>query len=125
MAKKQPKPDTEEKPELLSVIGEALLEKKADHIKVLDVRSLTTVTDYFIVCEATSDTQIKAIAANVMEKTKSVSGEPVWKREGLETNRWVVLDYVTIVVHIFLDELRSFYALEKMWNDAVISEIKD
>jgi len=116
------------KPELaplVSIINEALLEKKAEHVRVLDVRKLTTLTDYFIVCQGGSDTQIRALANNVTEKIKEQTGEHVWRKEGLENKKWVVLDYVDVVVHIFNEETRNFYALEKMWNDAEITVIQD
>jgi len=110
---------------LVSIINEALLEKKAEHVRVLDVRKLTTLTDYFIVCQGGSDTQIRALANNVTEKIKEQTGEHVWRKEGLENKKWVVLDYVDVVVHIFNEETRNFYALEKMWNDAEITVIQD
>jgi len=110
---------------LVSLINEALLEKKAEDVRVLDVRKLTTLTDYFIVCQGGSDTQIRALANNVTEKIKEQTGEHVWRKEGLENKKWVVLDYVDVVVHIFNEETRNFYALEKMWNDAEITDIQD
>lgn len=116
---------TDDAPALLDAISEALLEKKAEDITLLDVRNLTTLTDYFIVCHAGSDVQIKAIADNVMEQTREKVGEKAWKKEGLETRRWVVLDYVNVVVHIFLRQQREFYGIERMWNDAEITKIED
>ncbi|TVQ70691.1 MAG: ribosome silencing factor [Balneolaceae bacterium] len=110
---------------LVSLINEALLEKKAENVRVLDVRKLTTLTDYFIVCQGGSDTQIRALANNVTEKIKEQTGEHVWRKEGLDNKKWVVLDYVDVVVHIFNEETRNFYALEKMWNDAEITDIRD
>ncbi len=110
---------------LVALINEALLEKKAEKLRVLDVRKLTTLTDYFIVCQGGSDTHIKALANNVTEKIKEKTGEHVWRKEGLESRKWVVLDYVDVVVHIFNEETRNFYALEKMWNDAEITHIED
>lgn len=111
-------------PQLVSLINEALLEKKAEQLNVLDVRNLTTLTDFFIICNGNSDTQIKALADNVTEKIKEQTGEHVWRKEGLENKKWVVLDYVDVVVHIFNEETRQFYALEKMWNDAEITTIE-
>lgn len=111
--------------QLIGTIGEALLQKKAEEITVLDVRKVTTLTDYFIVCHALSDSQVKAIADNVTEETKKIFGERVWRKEGHDTNRWIVLDYVNVVVHIFLKDLREYYGIERMWSDAVVSEIKD
>lgn len=110
---------------LINTITEALLEKKAKEITVLDVRELTTLTDFFIVCHGTSDTQIGALASSVSQKTKKVLGEAEWKKEGLEARRWIILDYVNVVVHIFSKEKRDYYGIERMWNDATITEIED
>ncbi|HKL15646.1 MAG TPA: ribosome silencing factor [Balneolaceae bacterium] len=110
---------------LINTITDALLEKKAKDIVVLDVRDLTTLTDYFIVCHGTSDTQIGALANSVSVKTKEELGEAEWKKEGLEARRWIILDYVNVVVHIFSKEKREFYGIERMWNDAEISRIED
>ena len=111
--------------QLIEAIGEALLSKKAENILKLDVRKLTTLTDYFIVCHANSDSQVKALADVVVEDVKNTFGERVWRKEGHTTNRWIVLDFVNVVVHIFLHDLREYYGIERMWSDAVISEIKD
>jgi ribosome-associated protein len=89
------------------------------------VRGLTTLTDYFIVCHGTSDTQIGALASSVSQKTKKELGEAEWKKEGLEARRWIILDYVNVVVHIFSQEKREFYGIERMWNDAEITKIED
>lgn len=110
---------------LVEVISNALLEKKGEEIKILDVHELTTLTDKFVVCHATSDVQIKALANNVLQSTKEQLGEAAWKEEGRESRRWVILDYVNVVVHIFKKELREYYALERMWNDAVITTVED
>ncbi|MEX0679922.1 MAG: ribosome silencing factor [Balneolales bacterium] len=112
-------------PPLVLLINEALLEKKAENLVVLDVRHITTLTDFFIVCQGGSDTQIKALANNVTERIKEQTGEHVWKKEGLDSKKWVVLDYVDVVVHIFNEETRNYYALENMWNDAKVTTIKD
>jgi len=110
---------------LIDAITEALLEKKAKDIVLLDVRGLTTLTDYFIVCHGTSETQIRALAGNVTEKTKKQAGEAVWKQEGIDARRWIILDYVNIVVHIFNEEKREFYGIERMWGDAEKTKIED
>jgi ribosome-associated protein len=114
-----------QKQELLNTITEAMLEKKAHRVVVLDVRELTTLTDYFVICDAETDIQVKAIAENVSVKTKEVLAEPAWQKEGFDTRRWIILDYVDIVVHVFQTELREYYNLEKMWIDAVRTEIVD
>lgn len=110
---------------LIDLVKEGLLEKKAKDIKVMDVRDLTSLTDFFVVCHGTSDTQIGALASSVMEKVKQGTGENVWQREGLEGRRWIILDYVNVVVHIFSEEKRDYYGIERMWNDALITEVSD
>ncbi len=111
--------------ELLDIITEAMLEKKANNVTILDVREQTTLTDFFVICDAETDIQVKAIAENVSVKTKELASEPAWQKEGFDTRRWVILDYVNIVVHVFQTNLRSFYNLEKMWSDAVRVEVAD
>ncbi|REL29063.1 ribosome silencing factor [Rhodohalobacter sp. SW132] len=119
------KTKTADSAKLIETISEALLEKRAKNIVLLDVRELTTLTDYFIVCHGSSDTQIRALANSVTEKTKKDLGESVWKKEGMEIRRWIILDYVNIVVHIFSEEKREYYGIEKMWSDAVRTELED
>lgn len=111
--------------DLKTVIIEALLEKKAKDIVILDVHELTTLTDLFIVCHGTSETQIRALAGNVVDEVKKNLAEQVWQKEGMESRKWIILDYVNIVVHIFSKEKRDYYGIEKMWNDAVITEIEE
>ncbi|MTI89626.1 MAG: ribosome silencing factor [Balneolaceae bacterium] len=111
--------------EMLNIITEALLSKKAQDITVLDVSELTTLTEYFVVCHGKSDVQIKALADAAMEEVKKQTGENVWKKEGLHARSWVILDYVNIVVHVMSKEKRDFYGIEHMWNDAKITQIKD
>jgi ribosome-associated protein len=116
---------TADSDKLIEVITNALLERKAEDITVLDVHELTTLADKFVVCHANTDVQIKAIADNVNKETKEKLSEKAWKEEGRETRRWVILDYVNVVVHIFKKELREYYALERMWNDAPVRKIED
>lgn len=116
---------TTDSAKLVEIVTEALLEKKAEEITVLDVHELTTLADTFVVCHATSDVQIKALADNVNRATREKLGEKAWKEEGRDTRRWVILDYVNVVVHIFKKELREYYALERMWNDAGIRHIEE
>lgn len=116
---------TADSEKLISVIIQALLDKKAEDVTVLDVHELTTLADKFVVCHATTDVQIKAIADSVSKQTGEQLDEKPWKEEGRDTRRWVILDYVNVVVHIFKKELREYYALERMWNDAVITKIED
>lgn len=116
---------TADSQKLLEVICESLLEKKAENITILDVQELTTLADKFVICHASSDVQIKAIADNVSRKTREKLDEKPWKEEGKDSRRWVVLDYVNVVVHIFKEEVRTYYALERIWNDAEIIRVED
>lgn len=110
---------------LAHTVSEALLEKKGEDIKILDVRGLTTLTDFFVICHASTDVQIRALANGVLEKAKEDHDEQAWQKEGMESRRWVILDYVNVVVHIFNREQREFYGFEKMWNDATITPVED
>lgn len=116
---------TSDSDKLIDLVTLGLKEKKAKDIRVMDVRELTTLTDYFVVCHGTSDTQIGALANSVLDKVKEGTGENVWQREGLESRRWIILDYVNVVVHIFSQEKREYYGIERMWSDASITEVSD
>lgn len=100
------------------------LDKKADDVIIMDLRKLTDVTDYFVVCSADSDTQVKAIADAVMDGTEKL-GVPVWQKEGVTQRQWILLDYVDVVVHIFHKEVRKYYNLEKLWGDSLIQSVQD
>lgn len=89
---------------------------------ILDLRKLTTITDFFVICTAYSDTQVKAVADAVIDGAKKMD-ERVWHKEGMTLKSWVLLDYVDVVVHIFLKDTRRFYGLEKLWGDAPVIEV--
>lgn len=91
--------------------------KKGEEIKVLKTEGLTTLADYFVICTATSTTQIKALA-DVCEKTLKDAGEPPHHVEGHRGGTWILLDFSSVVVHIFNEEAREFYDLERLWSDA-------
>jgi ribosome-associated protein len=110
--------------QLARELAELTLSKKATDVKILDLRGLTTITDFFVICTAYSDTQVKAVADAVMEGAKK-AGEQVWHKEGMSQRSWVLLDYVDVVVHIFLKDIREFYGLEKLWGDAPFEDIAD
>lgn len=110
---------------LVQVIGQAMLERKALDVVQLDVREVTTLASYFLICHGTSETQIAAIANHVDDQTRIICGEKPWRREGLEGRKWIVLDYVDVVVHIFSEEYRAYYDLEKMWSDGIRTEVRD
>ncbi|MBE7022804.1 MAG: ribosome silencing factor [Ruminococcaceae bacterium] len=92
--------------------------KKAHELSVLKVSELTILADYFIICSAPSTTQVKALADG-LEEALEAAGERVLKREGKQGFSWILLDYSDVIVHIFYQETREFYGLEKLWADAV------
>jgi ribosome-associated protein len=93
------------------------LDKKAKEVLILDLKDLTTITDYFVVCSGESTTQVKAIAEQIKEKFEEVNIKPL-SIEGLHYSHWVLMDYGDVIVHIFEEETRMFYELEKLWLDA-------
>jgi ribosome-associated protein len=107
-------------------ILKAIQEKKGEDIIALDLRKIPeAVADFFVVCEATSTIQIKAIADFVEKTVKKDCGEKPYKHEGYQALQWVLIDYVNIVVHIMQPETRKFYKLEEMWSDAALTEHND
>ena len=105
-------------------ITELIFNKKGYDVKILDLRKLTTIADYFVICSADSDTQVKAIADEV-DKTLRDEGIRLWHKEGYQSLNWVLIDYVDVVVHIFKKESREFYNIEKLWGDAPSFDIED
>lgn len=97
--------------------AQVLADHKANDVVMLDLRGVTDMADYFIVASGTSDTHVRATAHHVMDALKQ-QGLPVHSVEGLEQGRWVLLDYVDFVVHVFHPTLRAFYQLERLWGDA-------
>ena len=97
--------------------AELALERKAHDVVVLDLRGISTATDYFVIAGGTSDVQVKAIAEHVLDELKKDSVRPE-HMEGLRGGRWVLLDYVDFVVHVFHPQARGFYQLENLWGDA-------
>ncbi|MBH8558514.1 ribosome silencing factor [Hymenobacter negativus] len=110
---------------LADLVVRGMQDKKASDIVVLNLKELkNAVADYFIICSANSDTQLEAIARSVEEEIEKVTGESPWQTEGRTNREWVLLDYVDVVVHVFLRDRRQFYALEELWGDADISYIE-
>jgi iojap-like ribosome-associated protein len=102
---------------IIDRIVELIFSKKGYNVKILDLRTLTTITDYFIICTGDSDTQVKAIADEV-DKQMRDEGVRSWHTEGYRSLNWVLIDFVDIVVHVFKKESREYYNLEKLWGDA-------
>ena len=104
---------------IFKAIISAIQEKKGEKIVSLDLRKIhEAVTDFFIICEASNSTQLKAIADNVEHVVKEKCDETPYKHEGRQGQQWILIDYVNVVVHIMLPEPRKFYRLEEMWSDA-------
>ncbi|MFN4285215.1 MAG: ribosome silencing factor [Lacibacter sp.] len=108
---------------LFKTILKAIQAKKGEEIVSLDLRKIPeAVADFFIICQASSNTQVRAIADHVEQQVKEQCGELPYRHEGLTAANWVLVDYVNIVVHIFQPETRRFYRLEEMWSDAEMLE---
>lgn len=110
--------------DLANHITELIFGKKGYDVKILDLREVTTLTDYFIICSADSDTQVKAIADEVDKKLRD-DGIKSWHTEGYKSLSWVLIDYVDVVVHVFKKDSREFYNLEKLWGDAPVIDVTD
>jgi ribosome-associated protein len=103
--------------ELASLAARAATSKQAEDVIVLDVRELITITDYFVICSGSSDRQVKTIAEAVSKELKDRGTKPV-RIEGEAGARWILLDFVDFVVHVFHHEERDYYRLERLWTDA-------
>lgn len=104
---------------LFKTIINAIQDKKGESIVSLDLRKIPeAAADFFIVCQASSTTQIKAICDAVEYQVKQVCNEAPYKHEGRQALQWVLIDYVSVVVHVMHPEARNFYKLEEMWSDA-------
>ncbi|MBC7628811.1 ribosome silencing factor [Ferruginibacter sp.] len=111
---------------IIKAIIHAIQEKKGENIVSLDLRKIPeAVADFFIICQASNNTQLKAIADFIEEDVKLKCGEPPYKHEGKQAQQWILIDYVNVVVHIMLPEPRKFYQLEEMWSDASVTEHND
>lgn len=104
---------------LIKTINNAILEKKGEELLNLDLTTIdNAVAKHFVICHGNSSTQVKSIADFIEKMVKDNLNEKPWKKEGYENSEWILLDYVDVVVHIFLTQAREFYKLEKLWADA-------
>ena len=103
--------------------AQILLDNKANDVVVLDLRGVTDMTDFFIIASGTSDTHVRALGDHVLEDLKK-EGARAHHVEGLTQGRWVLLDYVDFVVHVFHPTLRNFYQLERLWSDAEVIPVE-
>ncbi len=102
---------------LLRLAARAARAKKAHDLVALDLRELPAVCDYFLLCSAASEVQVKAVAENVEDVLREAGAKP-WHVEGLEGRHWVLLDYIEVVVHVFHEKTREYYLLDRLWGDA-------
>lgn len=110
--------------ELSKVIVKGMEERKASDIVVMDLRGLkNSFTDFFVICSGNSDTQIEAISESVEAEVQKTNKEKPWRSEGKNNKEWILMDYVNVVVHIFLKDKRQFYGLEELWGDAEVKHI--
>ena len=109
---------------LAKKIAALALTKKAAHVVIMDLRKLTDMTDYFVVCSGDSDIQVKAISDAILDGTEKI-GVNVWHKEGISQRQWILLDFVDVVTHVFHKDARIYYGLDKLWGDAKIEEVLD
>jgi len=109
---------------LAQAIAQLTLTKKAEDVVILDLRRLTNVTDYFVICSGQTDLQVRAISNAVIDGLRQKKIKP-WHIEGYEVSSWVLLDFVDVVVHIFQPPIRDYYRLEELWGDAPVTIVAD
>jgi ribosome-associated protein len=112
--------------ELCDAIVEGMQDNKAKDIVVLDLRNIhSAVTDFFVICSGDSSTQVDGISKTVTRHTRTALQEKPWHIEGKTNSEWVLLDYVSVVAHIFYKDARGFFDIEDLWSDAVRTDIPD
>lgn len=105
---------------LAKTVAQGMYEKKGDDIRILDMREVKGAsTDFLVISHADNNKKVEAIANGVDDETRKVLDEKPWHKEGFENLEWVLLDYIDVVAHVFLEEKREFYAVEELWGDAI------
>ena len=118
---KSVKVDPEES--LVRLCAEAACDKKAEDLVVLDMRGISSFTDFFLIVSGTSEPQLKAIASSIRERVRDVTGTRPIAEDGFPASQWVIIDYGSVIIHIFHKEKRDLYGLESLWGDAGRLEI--
>lgn len=112
--------------ELVDNVVKGIFEKNGQNVLKIDLRKLENrITDYFVICNGTSGTHVDSISYSVEDVVKKATGEKPIHREGLENCFWVLIDYGSVIVHVFQEEYRKFYSLESLWADANILSLED
>jgi ribosome-associated protein len=109
--------------ELAQRAAAILLDRKGNDVVLLSLKGVSDMTDYFLIASGTSDTHVRALGSSVLEDLKKETGQMAHHVEGLQQGRWVLLDYVDFVVHVFHPTLRNFYQIERLWADADVIPI--
>ena len=104
--------------------AELMISKKAKDVVVLDIRGLTDISDFFVICSAESDTQLRAVADAVSDGMAKVGIKP-WRSEGWQGGQWIIIDFVEVVCHILYKDAREFYKIERLWSDAKVEKVTD
>ena len=115
---------TERARQLTIAAAEAAADKQADQIVAFDVSEQLVITDVFVLCSASNDRQVRAIVDAVEERLRLLDAKPV-RREGEREGRWVLLDYIDIVVHVQHEEERSYYSLDRLWRDCPVVDLPE
>ena len=110
--------------DLARIAGRLALSKKGFDVRVLNLKGLSSVCDYFVIVSGEADIHVKAIAESISEGLVE-KGEQPYHVEGMEEGNWVLLDYIDVVVHVFRERTRQFYALERLWGDAPVEELAE
>jgi ribosome-associated protein len=111
---------------LSKYIVKGIQEKKGTDIVILDLTRIgNAIADFFIICSGNSDSQLDAISESVEKEVLAAAKEKPWHSEGRQNKEWILLDYVNVVVHIFKNKARSFYGLDELWGDAVITKVEN
>lgn len=103
---------------LARLCAEGALDKKAEDVVILDMRGISSFTDFFVVVSGTSEPQLKAIAGSIREKVREATGRRPTAEDGYPASQWIIIDYGSVIVHVFHAEKRAVYGLEDLWNDA-------
>ncbi len=111
--------------EIVFSAGQLCLEKKASDVVVLDLKKISDVTDFFLIAEGYTDIHVRAVSEHIIENLEKRFKLKPWHVEGMAYARWVLMDYIDFVIHIFQPETRNFYQLERLWTDAPRQEIAD
>lgn len=115
-----------QKQQLIDKIVEAIQDTKGEDIKIFDLSKIeNSVAETFIICSGNSNTQVNAIAGNIEKKVRTEVKERPWHVEGTDNAMWILMDYVSVVVHVFQRQIRDYYEIEELWGDAKITAIED